>query len=269
MEEAYPTFVESLEGPPKAPKQPSAMNDSEYLSLCLSLKSKCKGIFEKYIGFAAAPKILARRPSPANIPSAALKKKESPRSSFSSEDKEPKGQTAVEFLSNLPRRISVSKRLSVSKKDNPSFSASAALGTLPVQTRNENHLKIPDAIYKPLMAARESEVYHPNIFTRVYDYFYTQIENKAWEGYEKYVDPAGINNTGEDEGMSFFSQTQLLLNDPLLSSDHKITIKQLAMDELPSPFSYLDYSNFLQTQVLHLVIFPIFLILMFFSLALC
>lgn len=160
------------------------MSDSEYLSLCLSLKSKCKAIFDKYIGFVVVPK--ARRPSPPKLQSIVPTKKEEHRDSLSFDDEAPKGQTAFEFLSNLPRRESLDKPVSFEKS-------------------TENHLTIPDSIYKSLMAARESEVYHPNIFSRVYDFFYTQIENKAWEGYEKYVDPAGISNSEEGEGRESFS----------------------------------------------------------------
>jgi hypothetical protein len=177
VQNAHSIFSDSIDGPPKAPKQPSTMRDSEYLSHCLSLKAQCKLIFQKFIGFvnvALPPPVL--KPLPSKVQSEKNRKNSI---DASMEDQGPRGQTVVEFLSNLERCQPTTETLS--KND-------------------ANHMKIPEVIRKPLMAARESEIYHPNIFTRVYDYFYTQIENKVWNGYEKYIDPAGIYGSIQEEG---------------------------------------------------------------------
>ena len=171
-------FSESIEGC-LDPKQPPGMNDNEYLSLCLSLKSQFKAIFDIYILKFNQPSLKSASSVVSLNSSKKSRRKERSNSASQYDKKNERKGLNLEQVPKLPKESS--------SKDDTIL----------------DQLIIPDVAKKELIAASEALIYHPNVFARVYTYIYTQIEEKAWDGYEKHIDPAKIYEPNIEEGIFY------------------------------------------------------------------
>ncbi|KAJ3304219.1 hypothetical protein HDV03_002956 [Kappamyces sp. JEL0829] len=90
-------------------------------------------------------------------------------------------------------------------------------------------VKLPEAIAAALLKNYESKIRHPNVFTRAYDFFSANLEINVWDVYSKYTDPRSTAKKDEDSSA--------------------VTIRQIAMNEAPAPYTYQAYMNYLRTQM--------------------
>jgi hypothetical protein len=97
-------------------------------------------------------------------------------------------------------------------------------------------IAVPPIIFEQLKGSFDQNCLHPDVFTRIYDYFATNLENQVWEPYHKSFEGTPVKSP---EGIG-----KLRLGDY-----PKYTIKQIIQKETISPYSYDDYMEFLKKEL--------------------
>ena len=65
-----------------------------------------------------------------------------------------------------------------------------------LQISSPYKIDLPQSIWTALYKNMEAKTYHPNIFTRAYDFFAVSIQNSVWENYAKYTGPSKKDKHG-------------------------------------------------------------------------
>jgi hypothetical protein len=96
-------------------------------------------------------------------------------------------------------------------------------------------IELPESIWTQLYKNMEAKVYHPNIFTRAYDFYVSNLQSNVWDSYTRHLGPEKKPKHGN------FVFTIALPNH---------TVKQLALNEVPQPYSYQGITVLIQSTML-------------------